>query len=374
MFIAARALNGLAVASNVLNPAIVGDMFVTEQRGRAMSLIMLAPLLGGAVGPSVAGVLSERIGWRNVLWLDTALAAICEILYLIFFRETYEVKILRKRASRLRKETGNENLRTMYCREDEKIGFSKLKDAVLRPFLVLYDSAVLQILSLFGSVAFAYFYVMSTTLPDILEEIYHLSEAVAGVSFISFSKSLINHISVYSNLNRRRISMQRLLKPDLPRQDIHNPPRQKRRHRTPRIPSPSSHHRRIHSPPYGCRIRLDRPKSPTHASPSHRYWMSRIHSTLCVHPSDDLRRRRIREVFGQRNDWADCHEMSYGDVFAVDCTAACGSVWVWCWVEHYWGCVDGFGAYSGVCVQVWRRVEKKIEVYKRSVRLQMVPL
>lgn len=107
LFIAARALNGLAVASNVLNPAIVGDMFVTEQRGRAMSLIMLAPLLGGAVGPSVAGVLSERIGWRNVLWLDTALAAICEILYLIFFRETYEVKILRKRASRLRKETGN---------------------------------------------------------------------------------------------------------------------------------------------------------------------------------------------------------------------------------------------------------------------------
>lgn len=188
LFIAARAFTGLAVASNVLNPAIVGDLFVSEERGGAMSLIMLAPLLGGAVGPAVAGAVAQKVGWRYVLWIGTGLACVCEFLFLTCFRETYEVTILKKRAARLRLETGNNSLRTAYDDDEGDHGLRKLGDAVLRPFVVLFNSGVLQALSLFGSVAFAYFYVMSTTLPDILQDIYKLSPALTGLSFISFSK------------------------------------------------------------------------------------------------------------------------------------------------------------------------------------------
>ncbi|KAK5094751.1 hypothetical protein LTR24_003451 [Lithohypha guttulata] len=52
LLIAARFLTGVSVAANVLNPAIVGDIYLPDQRGSAMSLIMLAPLLGGAIGQS----------------------------------------------------------------------------------------------------------------------------------------------------------------------------------------------------------------------------------------------------------------------------------------------------------------------------------
>jgi MFS family permease len=187
LFIAARALTGLAVASNVLNPAIVGDMFVSEERGSAMSLIMLAPLLGGAIGPAVSGVVAQSVGWRYGLWISAGLAGFCELLYLTCFRETYEVAILQKRAARLRRETGNDSLRTAYDDGSDQ-SMRKLVDAVLRPFVVLFDSGVLQSLSLFGSVVFAYFYVMSTTLSDILEDIYKLPPALTGASYMSFSK------------------------------------------------------------------------------------------------------------------------------------------------------------------------------------------
>lgn len=50
VLIFARFLTGCAVAANVLNPAIVGDMFPSESRGAAMSAVMLAPLIGGALG------------------------------------------------------------------------------------------------------------------------------------------------------------------------------------------------------------------------------------------------------------------------------------------------------------------------------------
>lgn len=50
LLIFSRFLTGCAVATNVLNPAIIGDMFPSETRGAAMSCVALAPLIGGALG------------------------------------------------------------------------------------------------------------------------------------------------------------------------------------------------------------------------------------------------------------------------------------------------------------------------------------
>ncbi|KAI1762961.1 MFS general substrate transporter [Hypoxylon sp. FL1150] len=182
LFIVARTLTGLAVASNVLNPAIVGDLFASEQRGSAMSYIQLAPLIGGAIGPTISGAIAETLGWRKAMWMSALLAAVCEVVFLTCFRETYKVAILRRKAARLRRETGNPALRTVFDTEDSEA--KKVWDAMTRPFTVLAGSGVL---SVFGAVTFTYFYIMSTTLPDILETLYGLSPTAAGSALISFS-------------------------------------------------------------------------------------------------------------------------------------------------------------------------------------------
>lgn len=188
LFISARLLTGLAVASNVLNPAIVGDMFVAEERGSAMSIIMVAPLLGGAIGPAIAGAIAENLGWRQVVWMSVILAGACEIAFLTCLRETYKVTILSRRAAKLRQETGNLSLRTRFEIENEhEQGARKLWTSVIRPAVVFIDSGVLQAMSLFGSMIFTYLYIISTTLPDILESIYGLSPALTGSAFIIFS-------------------------------------------------------------------------------------------------------------------------------------------------------------------------------------------
>lgn len=190
LFIAARALTGLAVASNVLSPAIVGDMFISDQRGSAMSIIMLAPLIGGAIGPAISGAIAQSLGWRQLLWMSAILAGLCEVLFLTCSRETYKVVILHRRVARLRKETGNDALRTAYDDKTEESGSRKFWNSIMRPAVVFVDSVVLQVLSLYGSLAFSFFYIMSTTLPDILEGLYHLSPALTGSSFICFSECL----------------------------------------------------------------------------------------------------------------------------------------------------------------------------------------
>ncbi|KAK6368188.1 hypothetical protein LTS17_009929 [Exophiala oligosperma] len=187
LFIAARCLTGVAVASNVLNPAIVGDMFVSDQRGSAMSSIMLAPLIGGATGPAIAGAIAQSLGWRQVLWMSVILAGVAEVLFLTCFRETYKVTILRRKAARRRRETGNPNLRAAFDVGEKNNKDGRFWGSIVRPLVVFADSSVLQMLSVYGSLTFSYFYIMSTTLPDILQDIYHLSPTLTGSSFVCHS-------------------------------------------------------------------------------------------------------------------------------------------------------------------------------------------
>ncbi|KAH7089695.1 major facilitator superfamily domain-containing protein [Paraphoma chrysanthemicola] len=184
VFIAARMLTGLAVASNVLNPAIIGDMFESEKRGSAMSLIMLAPLIGGAVGPAIGGAIAQTLGWREMLLIAAGLAVLCEILFLTCFRETYKMAVLRKRLRKLQRESGEfRNVTKTSARED----VMKLWHSITRPFSVLFGSSVLMAMSIFAAVAFSYFYVMCISFPQVLQEVYGFTPAQTGSSFMTFS-------------------------------------------------------------------------------------------------------------------------------------------------------------------------------------------
>jgi MFS family permease len=189
LFIFSRFLTGFAVASNVLNPAIIGDIFPSELRGSGMSLVMLAPLLGGAVGPAISGVIAESLGWRMILWISAIVAIVCEIFFFTLLRETYKIPILQRRAARLREERNDESLK---CAWDGDNGSTMpfwlgLRTSITRPVIVVFGSSVLQIMSFYGGIVFTLYYILATTLPAMLRDIYDFSPAFVGFSFLSFS-------------------------------------------------------------------------------------------------------------------------------------------------------------------------------------------
>ncbi|KAK4151550.1 major facilitator superfamily domain-containing protein [Chaetomidium leptoderma] len=193
-FVLARFLNGLAVAVNVLNPALVGDMFANDERGGALSLLFLAPLLGGAFGPMIGSAVAERYGWRAVIWMTVVVATACEGLFFLSSRETFKVAILRKRAARMASHAAGSG-KTFRTAFDEAEGLNnqgssewkKLRGAVLRPVIVFCNSGVLMAMSLVSSVFFTYYYIYSTTISDILIDLYKLSPVAVGSCFTVFS-------------------------------------------------------------------------------------------------------------------------------------------------------------------------------------------
>lgn len=192
ILIMCRALSGLVVSSNVLNPALIGDLWEPEDRGSPMSLVQLAPLIGGSIGPALAGAIAEQVGWRWVLVISALLIASAALLTATLFRETYKVAILKRRARRLAASTSEEEEETqpLTAAADREINgrdSSELLESIVRPFYVFGSSGVLMALALYGSVAFSHFYNISTTLPHILETYYALTPKATGGCLVFFS-------------------------------------------------------------------------------------------------------------------------------------------------------------------------------------------
>jgi multidrug resistance protein len=72
MLIGFRFLAGCVGSSPLtLGGGTIADMIVQEQRGGAMALYALGPLLGPIIGPVAGGYLSEAEGWRWIFWVLT---------------------------------------------------------------------------------------------------------------------------------------------------------------------------------------------------------------------------------------------------------------------------------------------------------------
>lgn len=97
-------------------------------------------------------------------------------------RETYAPVILARKAKRLRKETGNPNLKSKL-----QSGLSP-RDlflfSIVRPSKMLFGSSICFIISLYTAVIYAYLYILFTTFTSVYETQYNWSGQIAGLSFM----------------------------------------------------------------------------------------------------------------------------------------------------------------------------------------------
>ena len=72
MLIGFRLLQGMAGSAVItLGGGTVSDLFVQEERGKAIAIWSICPLLGPIVGPVMGGFLSTAVGWRWIFWVLT---------------------------------------------------------------------------------------------------------------------------------------------------------------------------------------------------------------------------------------------------------------------------------------------------------------
>lgn len=143
-----RFLAGLGGSAPLaIGGGVLSDIFTADERGKAISIYSLMPLLGPAIGPIAGGFIAENTTWRWVFWSTTCLDALIQISGFFFLQETYAPTILANKSARLRKETGNAALHTEW--EGEKKLSSILKTALIRPFKLLGTQIIIQIIAFY---------------------------------------------------------------------------------------------------------------------------------------------------------------------------------------------------------------------------------
>lgn len=75
--LAARALQGVGAALTLsCGPALITSLFAEKHRARALGAYATMMALGGALGPSLGGLLVQEFGWPGVFWFRVPIALI----------------------------------------------------------------------------------------------------------------------------------------------------------------------------------------------------------------------------------------------------------------------------------------------------------
>lgn len=185
-----RFLAGLGGSAPLaLGGGILSDLFVPEERGKAISIYSLAPLLGPAIGPIAGGFVTENTTWRWVFYATTIADGLIAISGLFFLQETYPPIVLQRKKRKLIKETGNNDLHTEW--DDPNWTLSPaLKTALSRPFKFLGTQIIIQLLALYMAYLYGIMYLVLSTFPTLWTGVYHESIGIGGLNYISLGVGL----------------------------------------------------------------------------------------------------------------------------------------------------------------------------------------
>ncbi|RMD43858.1 hypothetical protein DV735_g1188, partial [Chaetothyriales sp. CBS 134920] len=160
----------------------VADVFVASERGTAMSIFALGPLIGPVIGPVAGGYLSEAAGWRWIFWVLLIAAGVLTAVSFLLLRETYEQVLLNDLTKKLRKETGNQDLRSkLDSGLTPKQYFIR---SIIRPTKMLIFSPIVLIFSLYMAIIYGYLYLLFTTLTSLFESKYGFSQGSVGLTYL----------------------------------------------------------------------------------------------------------------------------------------------------------------------------------------------
>ncbi|KAK8072783.1 hypothetical protein PG996_006131 [Apiospora saccharicola] len=202
--IAFRFFSGVFGSCPVTNASgSIADMVPQEGRAAAMAAISIGPLMGPIIGPVAGGFLADAEGWRWNFWLLAIVGGVIALACVFVLRETYHPVLLERRAKRLRKSTGNMQLRSKL-----DIGLSP-RDyfirSIVRPVKMLLFSPIVISTALFIALTYGYLYLMFTSITEVFQQYYHFSTSLVGLAYIGLGVGSLGGVVLYSGTSDRYI-------------------------------------------------------------------------------------------------------------------------------------------------------------------------
>jgi MFS family permease len=97
---------------------------------------------GPVLGPIIGGFVYQNLGWRWNNWIALIVAGVLAVVGFLV-PETYSPELLRRRAAKLRKDTGDERHMSQFCFQDSEGNIVELvKLSLKRPVVMLFTEPI----------------------------------------------------------------------------------------------------------------------------------------------------------------------------------------------------------------------------------------
>jgi len=182
--LACRFLSGVFASSGLsLAGGTIADVWNIQERGTAIAYFAAAPYCGPVIGPIVCGWINVGSGRLDLFfWTNMAFAGVIMIIVGLI-PETYAPVILKRRAARLRKETGDPNIITE--QEEVKLTLGEIvRTSLIRPITMIMTEPVLDLMCMYIVLIYAMLYAFFFAYPVIFGKLYNYNDGQIGLMFI----------------------------------------------------------------------------------------------------------------------------------------------------------------------------------------------
>lgn len=161
-----------AGAPIVSSGGVMADLWAPAIRGIALVFYASFVVCGTTLGPVFSSLLIHQghRSWRWPLWLTMMVDGVVLAVDFLFLSETYAPVILKRRAVKMRKETGNEKYYAQH--EEFRLNFKEYATLhLIRPFAML-ATPILFFVAMFASYVFGILFLVVTSIPVAFEMAY----------------------------------------------------------------------------------------------------------------------------------------------------------------------------------------------------------
>lgn len=157
----------------------------------------IAPFAGPALGPIVGGfIYVSGTDWRWLFWVCTIFSGVCFLLTALTLPETFAPMIMKKKAKRIRKETGDN--RYMAPADMVKLDARGLfKATFFKPFAMLVQEPMLLAITVYMSFIYGVLYLLFEAYPIVFQEGHGFNAGIQGLMFLPFFLGGVVAVALY---------------------------------------------------------------------------------------------------------------------------------------------------------------------------------
>ncbi|KAJ5234354.1 uncharacterized protein N7469_003522 [Penicillium citrinum] len=186
-----RFFNGLSGAAFLsVAGGTVGDMFDRQELAFPMMLYTASPFIGPEVGPLVGGFINEFTTWRWTFYVLLIWTGVLLISMILFVPETYHPVLLRRKARKLRAETGDDRWKAPIEKLERSVPQTVLR-SMYRPILLLTLEPMCLNLCIFSAILLGILYLFFGAFQLVFSNVYGFSLWQRGLCFLGLFVGMV---------------------------------------------------------------------------------------------------------------------------------------------------------------------------------------